>query len=376
MSGEPATPGSRVLVIGQDPNVQSFVLHELGAAGVRARGSTLAQLDREPEAGLDLVAFGAGVPWSKRRALEARFRMANPAVRFVRTYAPYAASQIVGALAAARQPAAVDLAAYCQRIGHSDPLAPTLETLRALQARHLASIPFEAIDVLLGRGVDISHQAVEAKLIGARRGGYCYEQNGLFRRVLGAIGFEVDPLVASVRWMATPGEPPPPRTHMVLRVWIEGAPWLVDVGFGSAVPSAPLRIDTRDVQGTGDGRYRIIPLGAGFLVQAEAGDRWLPLYDFSSEPMLDEHYELFNWFTSTHPSSHFRRQLIVTRATPEARYALLEGRLTVRRSRGEVERSHLSPGEIAHALEDVFGLRPEPAWQPILEAAAESAHDP
>lgn len=300
MSGEPATPGSRVLVIGQDPDVQSFVLHELGAAGVRARGSTLAQLDREPEAGLDLVAFGAGVPWSKRKALEARFRMANPAARFVRTYAPYAASQIVGALAAARQPAAVDLAAYCQRVGHSDPLAPTLETLRALQARHLASIPFEAIDVLLGRGVDISHQAVEAKLIGARRGGYCYEQNGLFRRVLGAIGFEVDPLVASVRWM----------------------------------------------------------------------------YDFSSEPMLDEHYELFNWFTSTHPSSHFRRQLIVTRATPEARYALLEGRLTVRRSRGEVERSHLSPGEIAHALEDVFGLRPEPAWQPILEAAAESAHDP
>ena len=91
---------------------------------------------------------------------------------------------------------AIDLAAYCARIGYSGPLMPTLVTLRALQELHPAAIPFEAIDVLLGRGVDISPQAVDAKLIGRRRGGYCYEQNGLFKRVLQAIGFEVEGLIA------------------------------------------------------------------------------------------------------------------------------------------------------------------------------------
>ena len=97
---------------------------------------------------------------------------------------------------------AVDLAAYCARIGYDGPLTSTLGTLRALQALHPAAIPFEAIDVLTGRGIDISPQAVDAKLIAAGRGGYCYEQNGLFKRVLQAIGFEVEGLIARVNWNA------------------------------------------------------------------------------------------------------------------------------------------------------------------------------
>lgn len=359
----------RVLVVGQDPDVLSFIVEELADAGVVARGTTLAEVDGVPGA-FELVSFGAGVPLRERRRLEGRFAAAYPATRFARTYAPYAAAQILAALDSGPPAEAVDLQAYCRRIGYGGPLEPTLETLRALQAHHVAAIPFEAIDVLLGRGIDISPTAVDAKLIAGRRGGYCYEQNGLLRRVLTAIGFEVDGLVASVRWQAPPGAPPPPRSHMALRVTIDGAPWLVDVGFGSAVPTGPLRIDVREPQTAGDGHYRVTPLGAGFLVRTEANGRWLPLYDISAEPMLESQYELFNWFTSTHPSSHFRQQLIVTRATPEARFTLLGAKLTVRRPRGEVDRRHLNAEGIERVLESVFGLSPQPDWRPLLERVA------
>jgi N-hydroxyarylamine O-acetyltransferase len=366
---------ARVLLVGQDPDVLAFILQELADAGAPARGTPLAQVEAVADEPFDLVSFGGGVPWRERKGLEDRFRAAHPQVRFVRTYAPYAASQIAAALASPQSPDVVDLRAYCARVGYGGPLEPTMETLRALQARHLDTIPFEAIDVLLDRGVDIAPAAVDAKLIAARRGGYCYEQNSLFRRVLTTIGFEVDPLVASVRWGSAPGVPPPPRTHMALRVWIDGAPWLVDVGFGAAVPSAPLRIDTREVQSTGDGRYRITPLGAGFVVQIDAGRGWLPLYDFAAEPLLESQYELFNWFTATHPSSRFRQQLIVARTTPEARYALLDARLTVRPHAGETERRRLAVDEIEQVLETVFGLRPEMAWRPLLDAAVARTPD-
>ena len=96
----------------------------------------------------------------------------------------------------------VDLDAYCARIGYSGPREPTLETLRALQALHAAAIPFEAIDVQLDRGIDLAPAAIDAKLIGGRRGGYCFEQNNLFMRVLAAVGFSVEGLMGRVRWIA------------------------------------------------------------------------------------------------------------------------------------------------------------------------------
>ena len=113
---------------------------------------------------------------------------------------------------------AVDLDAYRRRIGYAGPLTPTLETLRALQELHPAAIPFEALDVLTGRGVDISAQAVDAKLIAAGRGGYCYEQNGLFKRVLQAIGFEVEGLIARVNWNSPADAPLRPERSLPERL--------------------------------------------------------------------------------------------------------------------------------------------------------------
>lgn len=264
----------------------------------------------------------------------------------------------------------IDLDAYFARIGYVGPREPTLAVLRALHALHPAAIPFEAIDCLLDRGVDISPQAVDAKLIHARRGGYCFEHNGLFRRVLEALGFEVEGLAARVRWNMAPDVPAQPRTHMVLRAAAEGESWLVDVGFGGCVLSAPLRFEPGPEQTTDHDRYRLTPVGGDLRLEVLREPGWVPAYDVSPSPCAPRDYEMANWFTSTHPTSHFRHNLLAARTTPEARFGLLFNQLTVRPLSGPVEKTVLDADGIEAALREVFGLPVEPSWRPVIEAAA------
>jgi N-hydroxyarylamine O-acetyltransferase len=267
----------------------------------------------------------------------------------------------------------INLDAYCARIGYQGPREPTLATLHALHELHPAAIPFEAIDVLLGRGVDLSPASIDAKLIGARRGGYCFEQNGLFMRALAAMGFAVEGLAARVRWMRPAGSPPMPRTHMALRVTIAGEPWLADVGFGGCVPNAPLRLNAEAPQPTGHESFRVRPEGGSLVIEAERSGDWLALYELLPEPQLPIDYELANWFTATHPNSPFRRNLMVTRVTPEARYALLDNRFTVRQPSGETEQRTLDADALERVLAEIFTLPVSPDWRPVIESAAASA---
>ncbi|MGA0606971.1 arylamine N-acetyltransferase family protein [Phenylobacterium sp. VNQ135] len=265
--------------------------------------------------------------------------------------------------------AMVDLDAYFARIGYSGPREATLDVLKALHARHPAAIPFEAIDCLLDRGVDISPGAVDAKLIHARRGGYCFEHNSLFRRVLEALGFEVKGLAARVRWNMAPDVPAQPRTHMVLRVVAEGQTYIVDVGFGGCVLTAPLRLEAEVEQATAHDRYRLTPVGEDLRLEVLREPGWVPAYDISLSPCVPRDYEMANWFTSTHPTSHFRHNLLAARTTPEARYGLLFNQLTVRPLNGPVEKTTLDADGVEAALRDVFGLPVEPDWRPMIEAA-------
>jgi len=263
----------------------------------------------------------------------------------------------------------VDLDAYCARIGYAGPRDPTLATLRALHGLHPAAIPFEAIDVLLGRSVDIAPTAVDGKLIEARRGGYCFEHNSLLMRALTAMGFAVEGLSARVRWMRPANAPPMPRTHMALRVTVDGEPWLADVGFGGCVPTAPLRLNTEAPQPTDHETFRVRRQGGSLVVEAERGGEWLALYEVLPEPQLAIDYELANWFTATHPNSPFRRNLVVTRVTPQARHALLDNRLTVRTPDGKVEQRTLDAAGLEQALAEIFGLPVEAGWRPVIDKA-------
>jgi N-hydroxyarylamine O-acetyltransferase len=267
--------------------------------------------------------------------------------------------------------ASVDLDAYFARIGYDGPREPTLAVLRALHQKHPDAIAFENVDVLLGKAISLDPADIDAKLIAAGRGGYCYEQNGLFKRVLTALGFEVAGLMARVLWMVPDDVPPRPRSHMVLGVKIDGETWLADVGFGGCVLTAPLRLFSDEVQATPNGDFRILPvdeLGGERRVQANLSGKWAATYQVALGAWADQDYEQANFYTYAHPSSHFTWSLTVGRVTPAARYALKNNRLTWRDADGAlVEQRDLSADELETTLREVIGLPVEPQWRPLIE---------
>lgn len=367
---EPA--GARVLIIGVTREVLDTVMQDLAELGIQASGSTdpaRLDIDFDPR-DFDLLSIGGGVDDATRNRLKNAFAARHPAIHLVDAYAPIAVRQILDRLSGADAEPLVDLDAYLARIGYDGPLAPTIETLRALHRHHLDAIPFEAIDALLGRGIDIAANAVDAKLIGAGRGGYCFEHNGLFQRVLATLGFQVTPISARVRWTMPADSAPSARTHMLLEVQLDGRPWLVDVGFGSSVPPAPLRIDTTEPQQTAHEAFRVFRFGHELMVQARREGVWLPMYTVSREPLHPSDYEVANWHTSTHPDSHFTRNLIVARTTVDARYTLLDNRFTVRHADERSDKQFLDAAGIERVLRDVFRLPVAPEWRALIERAA------
>ena len=263
----------------------------------------------------------------------------------------------------------MDLDPYFARIGYDGPRTPSLDVLHALHALHPAAIPFEAIDCLLDRGVDLAPEAVDAKLIHGGRGGYCFEHNSLLARVLTTLGFAVQGLAARVRWNMAPDVPAQPRTHMVLRVEIDGESWLADVGFGGCVMPAPIRLLTDHETHTRHDVYRLVPNGGEVRLQVLRDGDFVPVHDLSLVPCVPRDYEMANWFTSTHPTSHFRQNLIAARTTPDARYNLAFNRLTTRPVDGEVTRERLDEAGLERVLKDVFGLPVEPSWRPLFTTA-------
>jgi N-hydroxyarylamine O-acetyltransferase len=260
-----------------------------------------------------------------------------------------------------------DLARYFERIEHPGAAAPNLANLNALIFAHVSHIPFENLDVLLGRPIVLDPAAIEEKLITRRRGGYCFEQNTFFMYVLQALGYSVTPISARVRLGRTRDETPA-RTHCFLRVELPDGSWLVDVGVGGLSPCAALRLTLDAAQDTpheprritSEGEWRGFDLRAPrarLFHQAFFDDAWHDVCDFTLEAMAEIDRELGNWFTSTHPSSHFKARLSVARATLDGRLTLLNRRFT-RRQRGSVaeQRELVSPEELLRVLDREFGL--------------------
>ena len=152
------------------------------------------------------------------------------------------------------------LDAYLDRIGYAGPRTATLDTLEAVHALHPAAIPFENLNPLLGWPVSLDVEALQAKLVGGGRGGWCFEQNTLFRHALEALGFSVTNLAARVLWNAPPNSPIGARSHMLLLVDLGGHLYIADVGFGGNVLTAPLRLESHIVQATPHEPHRLLPL--------------------------------------------------------------------------------------------------------------------
>jgi N-hydroxyarylamine O-acetyltransferase len=250
---------------------------------------------------------------------------------------------------------------YLARIGFAGPAAPDHVTLAALHAAHVAAIPFENLDPLLGRPVSLGIATLQEKMVSRRRGGYCFEQNTLFRAALEAIGFHVTGLAGRVRWMSPPGDPPGPRTHMLLRVDVAGqGPWLADVGFGGCLLDRPLRLDAGFEQRTLAGTYRLTEGDGLYALSARQAGGWRTMYVFDLRPQERSDYEMANWFTSTNPSHVLVQNLVMERVAGGRRHKLVNRRLVVEESGGcSIEgRNVESAGELGRLLRETFMVEP------------------
>ncbi len=253
-------------------------------------------------------------------------------------------------------PSSFDLDAYLARIDYTGPREASLAALAQIHYRHVCSIPFENLDILLGRPIRIDPSSVQQKLIHDRRGGYCFEHNTLFAAALTALGFRVTPLAARVRWQV-PAEVKTALTHMILAVEATGRHLLADTGFGSGSLSAPLLLDTDAPQPTPHERRRLLRRGDVLVHQAEHAGAWADLYEFTLQPMFVPDFEMGNWFTSTWPESRFRQNLTVALTAPDRRHTLLNRQFTTRWTDGRVETRELAtPAELLEVLGDFFAL--------------------
>lgn len=259
-----------------------------------------------------------------------------------------------------------DLDAYFGRIGYAGEVKSDLDTLHALHRAHVSAIPFENLEVQMGRPVRLDPRSLQAKMVRRRRGGYCFEQNRLFALALESIGFRFETCEARVRQNA--GGAVRPRTHMVLRVRCGGRDWLADVGFGGdgLIVPAGLAGDPTEQAGV---VYRVVSEGSARVLQRRTAGGWEDLYAVMPEPVHAIDFEVGNWYTSTHPDSAFVQNLTVQRVIGERRHILRNLAYTIAHA-DDVSTREIGRAELLPLLRGTFGLDvPDDATFRALDAA-------
>jgi N-hydroxyarylamine O-acetyltransferase len=247
----------------------------------------------------------------------------------------------------------VEVSAYLERIGFSGPADNSLETLRRLHLAHLYTVPFENLDIHRSCPIVLDKAALFDKIVTRRRGGFCYELNGLFCALLRELGFRVTML--SARVARQEGDFSPDFDHLCLRVDLHG-PWLVDIGFGDGF-RLPLRLNCAAVQPEEDHEYFIAVDGDSRVLNRSDGiGDWKPQYQFSLTPHALEDFSERCRFHQTSADSHFTRERICSLATPAGRITLSGMRLIVSTGPERTERLLNGPREYAATLREEFGM--------------------
>jgi N-hydroxyarylamine O-acetyltransferase len=261
----------------------------------------------------------------------------------------------------------LELDAYLERVGFAGRPGADVDTLHGLHRAHHGAIPFENVDIVLGRTIAVDLDSVQDKLVRRPRGGYCFEHNLLFAAVLERLGYAVTRLAARIRPSGAGA-----RTHMLLRVVVDGDPWLADVGFGaSLLEPLPLRAATAC---QGGWRYRLGPSDSGaWRLEGDEPDGWSDLYEFTLEPQRPIDYVVYSHYTSTHPRSPFVRQVVALRTEPHVRYALRGTELTTTRPDGAADSRSIDVDELPGLLADLFGVGLDPDEQAALRHAHATA---
>jgi N-hydroxyarylamine O-acetyltransferase len=246
----------------------------------------------------------------------------------------------------------LDISAYLRRIDYRGPRDPTPQTLQALHTAHMLAVPFENLDIHR-RPIILDEAALFDKIVMRRRGGFCYELNGLFAALLRALGFDVTLL--SARVARANGGFGPEFDHLTLLIAL-GERWLADVGFGDAF-RAPLRLDDPGEQHEGARSYRLAREEQRWLMlQRDAGADWEPQYAFTLQPRRLADFVDMCHYHQTSPESSFTQRRICSRATPDGRVTLSDMKLIVTTQSARQERLLADQGEYDAALKQHFGI--------------------
>lgn len=250
-----------------------------------------------------------------------------------------------------------DQNAWLERIGYAGSKLPTLETLNQLIHAHAHAIPYETLDIMLGRPPRLDVPTLQAKMIDGRRGGYCFEQNMLFRAGLRSLGYRITSLQGRVvRGM--PIDAPRPAIHMLLQVELPEGTFLADVGFGNLAPTCALLLDPLVEQETPHEVMRFIEVGGELTLQAKLKHGWAHIYRVIPYPRYDGEYEITNWYTGTHPDTPYQGNIIVAKPGPDrTRITMYNARVTVRDAEGRADKRWLEKDSDFHeTLRGEFGL--------------------
>ena len=249
----------------------------------------------------------------------------------------------------------MNIDAYLERINYNGSRDVNAETLRALQVAHLLSVPFENLSIHAGEPIVLNENALYTKIVDQRRGGFCYECNGVFAGLLRALGFDVAMLAAGV---ARPdGSFGPIFDHMTLMVTLDER-WLVDVGFGESFLE-PLLLDSRADQRQGTRTFRLVDADDHVvLMRRNDGEDWQSQYRFTLQPYTFPDYEEMCRYHQTSPDSHFTKGLICSRATADGRITLSDMRFitTSGPQRLRDERTLSTREDYDRVLREEFGV--------------------
>ncbi|OKI96694.1 acetyltransferase [Streptomyces sp. CB02058] len=253
--------------------------------------------------------------------------------------------------------------AYLERIGATRPARADASALRALQTRHLLTVPFENLSIHLGQDIVLEEEKLVDKIVTDRRGGFCYELNGAFAGLLRELGFRVTLLQARV--FGDGGRLGIPYDHVALRVETDDGtgPWLADVGFGDHAVH-PLALDARTEQHDPCGVFRFREAPRGDLDLLRGGSRQFRL-DLRPRVLAD--FRAGSWYHRTSPDSHFTRSVVCSRRTEDGRVTI-RGRTLITTAHGERYETELSTdADVLAAYRDHFGLEPArpPAVRPV-----------
>ncbi len=248
----------------------------------------------------------------------------------------------------------MNIKAYLERLDYTGPVAPSADTLRQLQVAHLRAVPFENLSIHSGEPIILDDEYLFDKIVSRRRGGFCYELNGLFGALLRALGFDVS--MFSARVANAEGIFGPDFDHMALMITLAER-WLVDVGFGDSF-LAPLRLDEESIQVQGNSAYSIVREDDSFVLKRQSSEGvWKSQYRFTLKPYGYSDYAEMCRYHQTSPQSHFTRSRICSRATREGRISLSNLRFIETTTDGKRhERILRNDEEYATILRERFGI--------------------